>query len=103
MLGAIVLLPRKKKDSFCQVKDRRLFGEKTAMPIFFNRPMFLEYLCFRPKIGDYLEENAPEDCLLEDKLLARYAKILDIVNRESTRSCCFTKAYSHYYIGMLAW
>ncbi len=64
--------------------------------------MFLEDLSFRPKIGDYLEENAPEDCLLEDKLLARYAKILDIVNRESTRSCCFTKAYSHYYIGMVA-
>ena len=62
--------------------------------------MFLEDLCFRPKIGDYLEESVPDDCLLEDKLLARYAKILDIVNRESTRSCCFTKAYSHYYIGM---
>jgi hypothetical protein len=81
-------------------KNRRLFGEKTVMHIFLFVKTFLEDLCFRPKIGDYLEENAPEDCLLEDKLLARYAKILDIVNRESTRSCCFTKAYSHYYIGM---
>jgi hypothetical protein len=31
--------------------------------------------------------------------LARYAKILDIVTAESSRSCCFTKSYSHYYIG----
>ena len=36
---------------------------------------------------------------LEAKSLVKYGKVLDIVSRGSRRSCCFTKAYGHYYEG----
>ena len=63
--------------------------------IFFRVIVYLS----RSTIGEYLDLAAPTDCMLDDQLLSRYAKILDIVTPDSTRSCCFTKAYSHYYIG----
>lgn len=45
-----------------------------------------------------LEDEVSDIYLLPDKLLKR-ANILDICHRESRRSCCFTKAYSHYVEG----
>jgi hypothetical protein len=99
VLGAIVLCLEVKGILFAWSKIEDYLEKRPPCPFFYIIQMVLEDLCFRPKIGDYVEESVPEDCFLEDKLLARYAKILDIVNRESTRSCCFTKAYSHYYIG----
>jgi len=50
-------------------------------------------------IKDFLEESISEKYLLEEKILLKYYKILDIVNYESDRSCCFTKAYGHYFEG----
>nr|CAD7428531.1 unnamed protein product [Timema monikensis] len=34
-----------------------------------------------------------------DKVLGKHVKLLDIVEPSSTRSCCFTKAYTHYVEG----
>lgn len=47
-------------------------------------------------IGDILNETGQ---LLADKTLHKYSQILDIVTKESIRSCCFTKGYSHYVEG----
>ncbi|XP_064092956.1 tRNA (cytosine(38)-C(5))-methyltransferase-like isoform X2 [Macrobrachium nipponense] len=40
-----------------------------------------------------------EPYLLKDKVLSKYCMILDIVDKESKRSCCFTKGYGHYVEG----
>lgn len=45
-----------------------------------------------------MEENVPETYYLNDKVL-KWGKVLDICYRNSRRSCCFTKAYSHYVDG----
>lgn len=47
-------------------------------------------------IGDILEEGGEK---LSDKVLQKYATIFDIVTKDSNRSCCFTKGYSHYVEG----
>lgn len=66
------------------------------------KPVLDEYKNCR-KIDDYLEEgkddNYFEKYLLPAKVLSKFALLLDIVNRESERSCCFTKAYGHYAEG----
>ena len=46
-----------------------------------------------------IQESKSEKYILEEKILLKYYKILDIVNYESDRSCCFTKAYGHYFEG----
>lgn len=37
--------------------------------------------------------------LLADKALMKYCNVLDIVTKDSLKSCCFTKAYTHYAEG----
>ncbi|KAG8252724.1 tRNA (cytosine-5-)-methyltransferase [Homalodisca vitripennis] len=54
-------------------------------------------------IADILETDDTEseifkEFLVPDKLLKR-AWVMDIITKESTRSCCFTKAYGHYVEG----
>ncbi|KOB70518.1 DNA methyltransferase-2 [Operophtera brumata] len=49
-------------------------------------------------INSILETDVPEKYLVPQKLLKR-ANIFDICHRDSRRSCCFTKAYSHYIEG----
>ncbi|XP_022246966.1 tRNA (cytosine(38)-C(5))-methyltransferase-like isoform X2 [Limulus polyphemus] len=48
-------------------------------------------------------ENKPDlyfqDYLLPDKVLLKFPMILDIVDRRSLQSCCFTKGYGHYVQG----
>jgi len=53
----------------------------------------------RGDIKQYLQVGELDEYLLNEKVLGKYAKILDIVNRDSVRSCCFTKAYGQYYEG----
>ncbi|XP_047534829.1 tRNA (cytosine(38)-C(5))-methyltransferase [Vanessa atalanta] len=60
-----------------------------SLPKNYGRPVALE---------DILELNVPEKYLVSDKLLKR-AKVLDICYKNSRRSCCFTKAYTHYVEG----
>ncbi|KAL1130765.1 hypothetical protein AAG570_012006 [Ranatra chinensis] len=55
-------------------------------------------------IGKVLEFDDTDEIkyntyLVPDKILGRRAKILDIVTKDSLRSCCFTKAYTHYAEG----
>lgn len=50
------------------------------------------------RIDSVLEVEIPEKYYLKDNQLKR-AKVLDICFRDSRRSCCFTKAYSHYFDG----
>ncbi|XP_028158075.1 tRNA (cytosine(38)-C(5))-methyltransferase [Ostrinia furnacalis] len=45
-----------------------------------------------------VEDEVSEKFLLNDQQLRR-ANVLDICHRDSRRSCCFTKAYSHYMEG----
>ncbi|XP_047993295.1 tRNA (cytosine(38)-C(5))-methyltransferase [Leguminivora glycinivorella] len=49
-------------------------------------------------LSEVLEENVPERYLIPDKFLKR-ANIFDICYKNSRRSCCFTKAYTHYVEG----
>lgn len=53
-----------------------------------------------PSLSHYLdaEIDLPE-FLLADKVLKKYHMLLDIVNCQSQRSCCFTKGYAHYVEG----
>ncbi|XP_050351924.1 tRNA (cytosine(38)-C(5))-methyltransferase isoform X1 [Nymphalis io] len=60
-----------------------------SLPKNYGHPIALE---------DILELNVPENYLVSDKLLKR-ANILDICYKHSRRSCCFTKAYTHYVEG----
>lgn len=57
-----------------------------------------EMKCF--KIKDILEENVDFGKYeLPDKVLNKRLKVLDICNKNSTRSCCFTKAYGRFIEG----
>ena len=68
---------------------------------------FYEYLkekieksCFKRTISEYIiEKEKTSQYLLTDEVLLRFHEILDIVNRNSTKSCCFTKAYGNYVQG----
>ncbi|CAG9865199.1 unnamed protein product [Phyllotreta striolata] len=53
--------------------------------------------CF--SIGSILEENVDKQYFLSDKILSKYYGVLDISYKQSTRSCCFTKAYSRFIEG----
>lgn len=46
-----------------------------------------------------VQEEVDKSYLLEPKVLVKFRKVVDIVDRSSIRSCCFTKAYGHYYEG----
>jgi len=51
------------------------------------------------KLKHFLEKDVSESYNLEEKILLKYNKIFDIVTAESEGSCCFTKAYGHYFEG----
>jgi len=52
----------------------------------------------RGSLHNFLQQDGIDDeYLLSEKALVKYGRILDIVNKTSTRSCCFTKAYGQYY------
>ncbi|XP_072947463.1 tRNA (cytosine(38)-C(5))-methyltransferase [Epargyreus clarus] len=61
----------------------------SSLPNNYSEPFQLE---------EIIDKDASDVYLLSDKLLKR-AKILDICYKDSRRSCCFTKAYSHYVEG----
>jgi len=46
-----------------------------------------------------ISEDELQQFLVPDKILSRYAIALDIVQRTSAHSCCFTKAYGNYAVG----
>ncbi|XP_073974360.1 tRNA (cytosine(38)-C(5))-methyltransferase isoform X1 [Rhodnius prolixus] len=56
-----------------------------------------------PCIGDFLEipdhSEQYNTYLLNDEVLLKRARILDIVTKKSQNSCCFTRAYSHFMEG----
>lgn len=47
---------------------------------------------------EIIEKDVPKSFILNDKYLKR-ANIIDICHKDSKRSCCFTKAYTHYLEG----
>lgn len=49
-------------------------------------------------LNSILQNNVPDKHLVPDKLL-KWANIFDICHRDSRRSCCFTKSYTHYVDG----
>nr|XP_045582946.1 tRNA (cytosine(38)-C(5))-methyltransferase-like [Procambarus clarkii]XP_045582947.1 tRNA (cytosine(38)-C(5))-methyltransferase-like [Procambarus clarkii] len=58
------------------------------------------YSEFLPSLASYLNvENNLESYFLKDKILNKYHMILDIVDSDSRRSCCFTKGYAYYVEG----
>ncbi|XP_045766568.1 tRNA (cytosine(38)-C(5))-methyltransferase [Maniola jurtina] len=61
----------------------------TSLPHDYGLPNTLE---------DILQTDVQDMYLLNDKLLKR-ANVLDICYKHSRRSCCFTKAYTHYAEG----
>ena len=59
----------------------------------------IEKSCFKRTISKYIEKEKTNQYLLTDEVLLRFHEILDIVNENSTKSCCFTKAYGNYVQG----
>jgi len=60
--------------------------------------------CPRRNLSDFMEKESSslvnsDEHFLNDNVLLRYHSILDIKHTDSTRSCCFTKAYSKYVEG----
>lgn len=52
------------------------------------------------RIEDILQENLNEsEYLVSSKILNKHASILDVKTPASSRSCCFTKAYTRYVEG----
>ncbi|XP_050541022.1 tRNA (cytosine(38)-C(5))-methyltransferase [Daktulosphaira vitifoliae] len=53
------------------------------------------------KVSDVLCESGVnlEKYLLNDNILLKYHKVLDVVSKDSDRSCCFTRSYSTYVHG----
>ncbi|KAI8426047.1 hypothetical protein MSG28_005014 [Choristoneura fumiferana] len=49
-------------------------------------------------LSEIIEDSVPDKHLVPDKLLKR-ANIFDVCYKDSRRSCCFTKAYTHYVEG----
>uniref|UniRef100_A0A914VS76 tRNA (cytosine(38)-C(5))-methyltransferase n=1 Tax=Plectus sambesii TaxID=2011161 RepID=A0A914VS76_9BILA len=48
-------------------------------------------------VGEYLQDSAGAEYeLVPDKFLGKHGIVLDIVDRRSTRSSCFTKSYTQY-------
>lgn len=64
-------------------------------------PKTSEGTCY--SLNHILETNKSakyfEQFYVPDRVLEKYAWLLDIVGPHSTRSCCFTKAYGHYVEG----
>jgi tRNA (cytosine38-C5)-methyltransferase len=64
-------------------------------------PKTSEGTCY--SLNHILETNKSpkyyEQFYVPDRVLRKYAWLLDIVGPHSTRSCCFTKAYGHYVEG----
>lgn len=53
-----------------------------------------------PSLSYYLDVNSNlEPYFITNKILNKYYMILDIVDVESQRSCCFTKGYARYVEG----
>ncbi|XP_068210977.1 tRNA (cytosine(38)-C(5))-methyltransferase-like isoform X2 [Palaemon carinicauda] len=51
-------------------------------------------------LSSFMESDVNlEPYLLKEKILNKYCMILDIVDKDSKRSCCFTKGYGHYVEG----
>ncbi len=64
------------------------------------RPHATKLKEFPSTLKSYLDDTwNGEDYSLEDKLLFKYAETLDLVCSDSSRSCCFTKAYAKYATG----
>ncbi|XP_053606175.1 tRNA (cytosine(38)-C(5))-methyltransferase [Plodia interpunctella] len=61
----------------------------TQLPQEFGKPYALD---------DILETVVPETFLVKDKFL-RKGNVFDVCHKESSRTCCFTKAYTHYVDG----
>ncbi|XP_026762501.1 tRNA (cytosine(38)-C(5))-methyltransferase [Galleria mellonella] len=61
----------------------------TTLPKLYEQPYALQ---------DIIESDVSDKFIIKDKLLKR-ANIFDICYKDSRRSCCFTKAYSHYVEG----
>lgn len=76
-------------------------GIRNNLPLLTNESIlklvnkFSGATCF--KVQTILDETVGP--LVPDKVLEKYAEILDIVTEDSERSCCFTKGYSHYAEG----
>ncbi|XP_077537584.1 tRNA (cytosine(38)-C(5))-methyltransferase [Haemaphysalis longicornis] len=60
-------------------------------------PSLADFL-INPGASERVLSDEP-DYLLPDKVLSRFALILDIVDATSTNTCCFTKGYGHYVEG----
>ena len=51
------------------------------------------------RIGDYLESGDLEQLKLKSETVQKYLPAIDVVNRNSQISCCFTSSYGHYLTG----
>merc|ERR1719213_1113739 len=50
-------------------------------------------------VKEFLQNDSDEDTLLPEKVLAKHARVLDIIREDSNLSCCFTSGYFRYCEG----
>lgn len=96
------LLAKKSEEDWCFEKQDSLINN--FLPLSPHLSIFGLSLndLNKKTISDYLEHLESEELeklLVPDKALSKRAGVLDIVGRDSTRSCCFTKSYSQYLEG----
>ena len=65
-----------------------------------NEDLLQEFHKPNLKLSDYFDDSVANKSLkVDDKILEKHAEVLDIVQGDSTGSCCFTKAYGKYAKG----
>ncbi|KAL7307492.1 hypothetical protein TKK_0000670 [Trichogramma kaykai] len=83
-------LPEEIMTLLAQKNKLSLDGDKELNPVAFND-------CY--KLKNILETEVDDTYLVPKRHVVKRGKVFDIRNPESTGSCCFTKAYSHYMEG----
>lgn len=76
----------------------RSFPSEETKEYFINSEP-IEYKICHVLETDNVDCDVYREHLLTDKVLIKYCSVLDIVTKDSVKSCCFTKAYTHYTEG----
>jgi len=98
-------IPNSRKRYYLLAKKEGKFNFDRSTEIRFELPPVESILkllgrCKKLLIKNMLDSDPdPSLSCLPDKVLLKYAMILDIVIEGSDRSCCFTKGYAHYTEG----
>ena len=86
------LLARRSPDWSFQTR-RDLITELSCLQHILNT---MEIVTTPRAVKEFLLKQPDEDTLLPEKVLAKHARVLDIIREDSTVSCCFTAGYFRF-------